>query len=107
MNLPEVGLYHYLTVSGVLFALGVFGVLSRRNAITVLLAVELMLNAAGLNFVAFWRFMGGESHITGPIFTLIIITVAAAEAAVGLAIILSVYRRFYTVDVDEINLMDG
>jgi len=103
----SVGLYHYLLVSGLLFGLGVFGVLSRRNAIAVLMGVELMLNAAGLNFVAFWRFKGDALDFAGPVFALMIITVAAAEAAVGLAIILSVYRRFDTVDVDDINLMDG
>lgn len=102
-----VGLYHYLVVSAILFGLGIFGVISRRNAITVLMAIELLLNAAALNFVAFWRFGGGGAAQTGPVFALVIITVAAAEAAVGLAIILSVYRRFGTIEVDEVDLMDG
>ncbi len=110
-----IGLYHYLLVSALLFGLGAFGVLCRRNAIAVLMAVELMLNAAGLNFVAFWRYGFGKLTMngpgtpgfTGPVFALIIITVAAAEAAVGLAIVLNVYRRFRTVDVDEVNLMEG
>jgi NADH-quinone oxidoreductase subunit K len=103
----DISLYHYLVVSAILFGLGIFGVVSRRNAITVLMAIELMLNAAGLNFIAFWRYAGENPGMTGPVFALIIITVAAAEAAVGLAIILSVYRRFDTVEVDEIDLMDG
>lgn len=101
-----IGLNHYLIISAILFALGLLAVLSRRNAIAVLLGIELMLNAASLNFVAFWRFSGGR-EMAGPIFALIIITVAAAEAAIGLAIILSVYRQFQTVNVDDINLMDG
>jgi len=107
VNLTGVGLHHYLVVSSLLFGLGAFGVLCRRNAIAVLMAVELMLNAAGLNFVAFWRYSAPGNDLAGPVFTLMIITVAAAEAAVGLAIVLNVYRRFQTVDVDEINLMDG
>ena len=107
MIFTGVGLYHYLAVSAILFGLGIYGVISRRNAITVLMAIELMLNAAALNFIAFWRFRGAEAGMTGPVFALIIITVAAAEAAVGLAIILSVYRRYRTVDAEDINLMDG
>lgn len=102
-----VTLYHYMVVSALLFSLGIYGVVSRRNAIMVLLAIELMLNATGLNFVAFWRYLGAGESLTGPVFALMIIAVAAAEAAVGLAIILSVYRRFHTVEVDEVNLMDG
>ena len=115
MNPSGIGLYPYLYVSAILFGLGIFGVISRRNAIAVLLGIELMLNAASLNFVAFWRYGFdkltingvGQPNMAGPVFALIIITVAAAEAAVGLAIILSVYRRFNTINVDDVNLMDG
>ena len=107
MSLPPVGLHYYVIVSALLFAIGAFGVLSRRNAIAALMSIELMLNGAALNFVAFWRYLGRASDSTGPVFALIIITVAAAEAAVGLAIILSVYRKFHTINVDDIDLMDG
>jgi NADH:ubiquinone oxidoreductase subunit K len=103
----SVSLYHYLVVSGLLFGLGVFGVLARRNAIAVILGIELMLNAAALNFIAFWRFLGDGGEAAGPVFTLLIITVAAAEAAVGLAIVLTVYRKFHSVNVDEVDLMEG
>jgi len=103
----SVSLYHYLVVSALLFGLGVFGVLARRNAIALILGIELMLNAAALNFVAFWRFLGDAGESVGPIFALIIITVAAAEAAVGLAIVLAIYRKFHTVNVDEVDLMEG
>jgi NADH-quinone oxidoreductase subunit K len=102
-----VSLYHYLVVSALLFGLGIFGVLARRNAIAVILGIELMLNAAALNFIAFWRFLGDAGENTGPVFALIIITVAAAEAAVGLAIVLAIYRKFHTVNVDEVDLMEG
>jgi len=96
----------YLIVSMLLFAIGLAAVLVRRNAIAVLMGIELMLNAANLNFVAFWRY-GGAARMEGQVFAVIVITLAAAEAAVALAIILSVYRRFKTVNVDQINLMKG
>ena len=96
----------YLTVSVLLFAIGLVGVFSRRNAIAVLLGIELMLNAANLNFVAFWRYRGGAG-MEGQVFTVVSITIAAAEAAIALAIILNVYRRFKTVNLDQINLMKG
>ena len=96
----------YLVVSMLLFAIGLAAVLVRRNAIAVLMGIELMLNAANLNFVAFWRYHGGQP-MEGQVFAIVVITLAAAEAAVALAIILSVYRRFRTVNVDQINLMKG
>ena len=96
----------YLIVSMLLFAIGLAAVLVRRNAIAVLMGVELMLNAANLNFVAFWRYHGG-AHMEGQVFAVIVITLAAAEAALALAIILSVYRRFHTVNVDQVDLMKG
>jgi NADH-quinone oxidoreductase subunit K len=103
---PPVPIHAYLVVSGALFAIGLLGVLVRRNAIAVLLGIELMLNAANINFVAFWRYGGGR-HMEGLVFALIVITVAAAEAVIALAIILNVYRNFKTVNVDQINLMKG
>jgi NADH-quinone oxidoreductase subunit K len=106
MPVPPVPIHAYLIVSGALFAIGLLGVLVRRNAIAVLLGIELMLNAANINFVAFWRY-GHVSQMEGLVFALIVITVAAAEAAIALAIILNVYRNFKTVNVDQINLMKG
>ena len=95
-----------LTVSALLFAIGAFGVLTRRNAIAMVMSVELMLNAANLNFLAFWRFLT-PNNIEPQVFVLIGITVAAAEAAVGLAIILNAYRDFDTVHLDEISKLRG
>jgi NADH-quinone oxidoreductase subunit K len=96
----------YVIISALLFAIGLTAVLVRRNAIALLMGIELMLNAANLNFVAFWRYHGAE-RMEGQVFAVIVITLAVAEAAVALAIILSVYRRFRTVNVDQINLMKG
>jgi NADH-quinone oxidoreductase subunit K len=104
--LPPVPIQGYLVVSVLLFAIGLLGVFARRNAIAVLMGVELMLNAANINFVAFWRYEGG-AQMEGQVFTVVVITVAAAEAAIALAITLNVYRRFKTVNVDQINLMKG
>jgi NADH-quinone oxidoreductase subunit K len=100
------GLTHYLVVSALLFAIGTFGVLTRRNAIAMLMGVELMLNAANLNFLAFWRYVTPGS-LEAQIFVLIGITVAAAEATVGLAVVLNVYRMFGTVDVEDIATLKG
>src|SRR5215475_9837792 len=98
----------YLTVSAVLFAIGLAGALTRRNAILVLIGIELMLNAANLNFIAFWRFNPHASqHITGIIFVIFSIGVAAAEAAVGLALIIAIYRHYKTTNVDEIKTLKG
>jgi NADH-quinone oxidoreductase subunit K len=96
----------YLALSAVLFAIGAYGVLSRRNAVGVLMGIELMLNAANINFLAFWRNIAPKA-MEGQVFVLVVITVAAAEAAVGLAIILSIYRRFGTINVDDVDLMKG
>ena len=92
-----------LAVSGILFAVGVLGVLLRRNAIVIFMCVELMLNAANLAFVAFAQQLG----VAGQIWVFFVMAVAAAEAAVGLAIILSVYRHRHTVDLQDINLLTG
>jgi NADH-quinone oxidoreductase subunit K len=105
-SLPTIPIQAYLLVSVLLFAIGLLAVFVRRNAIGVLLGIELMLNAANINFVAFWRY-GGAARMEGQVFTVVVITVAAAEAAIALAIILNVYRRFKTANVDQINLMKG
>ena len=95
-----------LTLSAVLFAIGVFGVLTRRNAITLLVSVEIMMNAANINLVAFSRLYEPEL-MTGQVFALFGIGIAACEAAIGLALILAIRRRFGTTDVDEIDLLRG
>jgi NADH-quinone oxidoreductase subunit K len=100
------GLTPYLIVSAALFALGTYAVLTRRNAVALLMGVELMLNAANLNFVAFWRYLAPAS-MEPQVFVIIGATVAAAEAAVGLAVILNVYRRFNTIEVGDIDRMKG
>jgi NADH-quinone oxidoreductase subunit K len=94
----------YLTLAALLFCTGVFGVLARRNAVAILMGIELMLNAVNLNLVAFWRYLT-PTLMGGQVFTLIVFAVAASEAAVGLALIISIYRRRLTVVADEINLM--
>jgi len=97
----------YLLVASLLFAIGLAGALTRRNAIVVLIGIELMLNAANLNFIAFWRFGSQTAPVVGIIFVLFSIGVAAAEAAVGLALIIAIYRQFKTTEVDEVNNMKG
>lgn len=99
-------LTHYLIVGTLLFAIGTYGVLTRRNAIAVLMGIELMLNAANLNFLAFWRYLQPAS-MEPQVFVLIGITVAAAEAAVGLAVVLNVYRDFDTINVEQIDTLKG
>ena len=93
---------YYLLVSAVLFSIGVIGVLVRRNAIIIFMCIELMLNSINLTLVAFSSFLG---NINGQIFVFIVMTVAAAEAAVGLAIIISLFRNKESVNIDEINIM--
>jgi NADH-quinone oxidoreductase subunit K len=97
-------LYWWLVVAAALFCIGLYGVLSRKNAIGVLMGIELMLNAVNVNLVAFWRYITPQA-LTGQVFAIFVITVAAAEAAVGLAIIISAYRRRDTVIVDELDIM--
>jgi len=97
----------YLLLSAFLFAIGLAGALTRRNAILVLIGIELMLNAANLNFIAFWRYSANPQPLTGVIFVLFSIAVAAAEAAVGLALIIAIYRHYKTTDVDQISSMKG
>jgi NADH-quinone oxidoreductase subunit K len=94
----------YLILSALLFSIGLFGVLSRRNAVAILLGVELMLNSVNVNLAAFWRY-GDIANMAGQVFAIIVFAVAAAEVAVGLAIVISVYRRRNTVIADDIDLM--
>jgi NADH-quinone oxidoreductase subunit K len=94
----NIGLPHFLTVSAALFALGLFGVMARRNTVAILMGVELMLNAANLNFVAFSRYV--QHGIDGQILAAFVIVLAAAEAAVALAIVLALYRNYGSVNAD-------
>lgn len=101
--LPNVGLAHFLIVSAVLFALGIYGIVTRRNAILVLMGIELVLNAANINLIAFSRYGGGG--IDGQVFAVFVIILAAAEAAIALAIVLNIYQRFQTVNVDDVSAL--
>lgn len=94
----------YLTVAAILFSLGLYGALARRNAVAILMGVELMLNAVNINLVAFWRYITPQELI-GQVFAIFVITVAAAEAAIGLALIIAIYRHRQTVNIEEIDLM--
>ncbi len=97
----------YLLLSAMLFAIGLAGALARRNAILVLVGVELMLNAANLNFIAFWRYGPNPQALTGVIFVLFSIGVAAAEAGVGLALIVAIHRLYRTTNVDQFDSLKG
>jgi NADH-quinone oxidoreductase subunit K len=99
--LPHVQLAHFLIVGAVLFAFGIYAMVTRRNAILVLMGLELVLNAANINFVAFARY--GGMNLDGQVVAIFVIILAAAEAAVALAIVLNIYHRFQTVNVDEIS----
>lgn len=101
-----VPLWMFLLVAAAMFCIGIYGVLSRRTAIAILLSLELMLNASIINLIAFWRFLT-PGNISGQAFAVFVFVVAAAEAAIGLAIILSVYRNRKSVVVDDINLLKG
>lgn len=94
----------YLMFAAALFSIGLFGVLVRRNAIAILLGVELMLNAVNINLVAFWRY-SETFAMAGQVFAVIVFAVAAAEVSVGLALVISVYRRRNTVVADELDLL--
>ncbi|GIV15232.1 MAG: NADH-quinone oxidoreductase subunit K [Armatimonadota bacterium] len=106
MNLSHLPLHFFVLLSTVLFAIGLYGLISRRNAIAVLMSIEIVMNAANLNFVAFWRYLHPQS-LEGVVFVLVTITVAAAEVAVGMAVVLSIYRTLHTVNVDEVAQMRG
>ena len=98
----DVGLEHFLILSAILFSIGLYGALAKRNAVVILMSIEIMLNAVNIAMVAFSRY----SHIiTGQVFAIFIMVVAAAEAAVGLAIIIAIYRSRETVDAEKIDLM--
>jgi NADH-quinone oxidoreductase subunit K len=96
-----------LLLSALLFATGLAGALMRRNAILVLIGIELMLNSANLNFIAFWRYGPQPEALTGMMFVIFSIGVAAAEAAVGLALIISLYRHIKTTNIEEVNSLQG
>jgi NADH-quinone oxidoreductase subunit K len=97
----------YLILSALIFSIGLAGALTRRSAILVLIGIELMLNAANLNFIAFWRYGPHPEALTGVMFAIFSIGIAAAEAAVGLGIILAVYRHSKTTELDQMNSMKG
>ena len=101
----QIGLSHYLTVGAILFAIGIFGIfLNRKNVIIILMSIELMLLAVNINLVAFSAFLG---NLVGQIFTMFVLTVAAAEAAIGLAILVVYFRNRGSIAVEDINLMKG
>ena len=100
-----IGLHHYLVVAALLFCFDLLAVATRRNAISVLMGVELILNAANLNLVAFSRF--SDNGIHGQVFGLFVIVLAAAEAAVALAIVLNIYRNYQMVNVDRLDVLSG
>ena len=100
-----IGLEHYLTVSALLFSLGIMGVLTRKNAVNVLMGIELILNSANLNLVAFSRFSAG--NLSGHLLAIFVIILAAAEAAVARAIVLSMYRLLRTVNLDQADTLKG
>ena len=100
-------LHHYLLLSALLFSIGLAGALTRRNAILVLVGIELMLNAANLNFIAFWRFGPNPEALRGVMFVIFSIAIAAAEAAVGLALIIAIYRHYKTANLDQMDSMKG
>jgi NADH-quinone oxidoreductase subunit K len=100
----NIGLEHYLILSAALFSIGLYGTLAKRNALAILMSIELMLNAVNVALVAFSRYIT-PTELTGQVFAIFVITVAAAEVAVGLAIILAIYRRRQTVDVEQMDLM--
>jgi NADH-quinone oxidoreductase subunit K len=97
----------YLVLAAFLFAAGLYGALARRNAIAALMGIELMLNAVNINLVAFWRYGMFPERLDGQIFALFVIAIAAAEAAVGLALLISIYRNRKTVNLDELDLLKG
>jgi NADH-quinone oxidoreductase subunit K len=101
----QIGLSHYLTVAAILFTLGVFGIfLNRKNVIIIMMSIELILLSVNINFVAFSYFLG---DLTGQVFTMFVLTVAAAEAAIGLAIVVVFFRNRGTIEVEDINRMKG
>ena len=104
MTITDIPLQAYLVVAAILFCIGVWGLINSRNAVRVLMSIELMLNAVNLNMMAFSNYLDG-TQVRGQVFAVFVITVAAAEAAVGLAILLSLYRNRDTVDMEQFNLL--
>ncbi|HSL90235.1 MAG TPA: NADH-quinone oxidoreductase subunit NuoK [Ignavibacteriaceae bacterium] len=97
----EVGLNHFLVVSTILFSMGIYAIVTRKNAVLVLMGIELILNAANINFIAFSRF--GNFGLDGQLIALFVIVLAAAEAAIALAIVLNIYKNLATVNIDEVD----
>ena len=104
--LTDIGLYHYLALSSLMFVLGLVVVMTRRNAIGVLMGLELLLNAAGINFVAFNKYSAPD-RLDGQIFVIFVIILAAAEAATALALVLNVFHRMKSINVDDARVMKG
>lgn len=100
-----VGMPHYLIFSAFLFSVGLYGALTRRNAVAILMSIEIMFNAVNVIFIAANHFIAPVNSYAGQLFTIFIITVAAGEAAVGLALMINIYRSRETIDVDEVTLM--
>jgi NADH:ubiquinone oxidoreductase subunit K len=99
-----IGLTHYLVLSAMLFCIGLYGALTRRNAVIILMCIELMLNAVNISLIAFSSYVVPQL-LTGQVFAIFVIVVAAAEVAVGLAIVLAIFRHFKDIDIDNINLL--
>ncbi len=99
-----IGLTHYLVLSAVLFCIGLYGALTKRNAVIILMCIELMLNAVNITLIAFSSYVVPQL-LTGQVFAIFVMVVAAAEVAVGLAIVLAMYRHFKDIDIDNINLL--
>jgi NADH-quinone oxidoreductase subunit K len=104
-ELFDVGLRHFLVLSAILFSLGAFTVVTRKNAVGMLMGVELVLNAANINLVAFNHYILGPDSVGGQVFALFVIVIAAAEAAIALAIVLSIYQNFGTIDASQVDTM--
>jgi NADH-quinone oxidoreductase subunit K len=101
----EIGLAHYLTLAAILFTLGIFGIfLNRKNVIVILMSIELMLLAVNINFVAFSAYL---NDLVGQVFAMFVLTVAAAEVGVGLAIVLLIYRNLHSPDLDQVDQLKG
>ena len=99
--MTNIGLNHFLVISSILFCLGIFGIVTRKNAVMVLMGIELILNSANINFIAFARY--GDYGFQGQLIALFVIVLAAAEAAIALAIVLNIYKTFSNINVDEID----
>jgi NADH:ubiquinone oxidoreductase subunit K len=100
-------LYQFLLLAAVLFCIGIYGVLARRNAVLVLMSIELILNSVNINLIAFGAYRGTAEHVVGQVFALFTIAIAAAEVGVGLAIVLLIYRNRASIALDEVDLMKG